>query len=391
MAQQKLLRQRGAADDGKVSYLELFFDLVFVFSITQISHLIAYHYTPAGVAEGAILMLAIWWLWIFTTWAMNWLDPKASAVRAMLFAMMLAGLVLSASIPDAWGSQGLVFALAFVAMQVGRSLFMAWVFLPANRVNSTNFLRISAWLAFSGVFWIAGALSGHELRLYFWLAALAIEYASPAAGFWVPGLGASKTETWDISGAHMAERCALFVIICLGESIIVSGKTFAESEPSLGLTAAFLADFATTCAMWWIYFHFGHERATHLIEQSEDPGRIGRSVFTYAHIPIVAGIILSAVGAEFSLAHPQDAAHWRETTAMVGGPVLFLLGVLWFKGMTTGRMPLSHMGGLAILAAIALLHFFMPLHALAMAVAAALAVVAVWEIRGQPQTRANHH
>jgi low temperature requirement protein LtrA len=189
----------------------------------------------------------------------------------------------------------------------------------------------------------------------------------------------------------MAERCALFVIICLGESIIVSGRTFAEAEYSRELTAAFVADFATTCAMWWIYFHLGHERATHLIEASSDPGRVARSVFTYAHIPIVAGIILSAVGAEFTLAHPQGHSGLREASAVIGGPALFLMGNIWSKTMTSGRVPLSHLVGLVLLALVGSLHFLLPPWGMAVAVALALALVAAWEILGQPKSSASHH
>ena len=376
----KWLRVRGGAHDGKVSYVELFFDLVFVFSITQLSHLIAAHYTPMGVLEGVVLVLAVWWLWMFTTWAMNWLDPAKLAVRFLLFAMMLGGLLLSVAIPKAWDGLALLFAITFVAMQVGRSLFMALSFYPDKPVNAVNFLRIAAWMTASGVFWIAGALAEHELRLWLWLLALAIEYTGPATAFWVPRLGASSTLSWDISGSHMAERCALFIIICLGESIIISGATFAESEHSGALSLAFLSAFLTTCAMWWVYFHAGHEKATYLIEKSEDPGRVARSVFTYAHILIVLGIILDAVGAEFMLAHPSGHSGLKEASAIIGGPAIFLVGNLWFKGMVWGRAPLSHMGGLALMALLALVHPVLEPWQLGLCVAAALCVTAVWEL-----------
>jgi low temperature requirement protein LtrA len=387
----KWLRARGSANDGKVSYAELFFDLVFVFSITQLSHLIAAHYTPLGFLEGMILVLAVWWLWMFTTWATNWIDPGRIAVRFLLFVMMLGGMLLSVAIPKAWDGMALLFAGVFVAMQVGRSLFMALSFYPGRMANAVNFLRIAIWMCASGVFWISGALTDHETRLWLWLAALAIEYSGPAVAFWIPGLGASNTSSWNISGAHMAERCALFVIICLGESIIVSGATFAKADHSPGLTLAFLAAFLTTGLMWWIYFHVGHEKATHLIEKSNDPGRVARSVFTYAHILIVVGIILDAVAAEFMLAHPDGHTGLKEASAILGGPAIFLLGNIWFKGMVWGRAPLSHMAGLVLMAGLALVHASLQPWQLGLCVAATLCVVAVWEARSLSGSAPAHH
>ncbi|MHC2297354.1 low temperature requirement protein LtrA [Rhizobium mongolense] len=219
------LRSKGSPADSKVSYLELFFDLVFVFSISQLSHALAAHYTLLGAVEAALMTFAVWWVWVFTAWVTNWLDPEKMPVRGMLVALMLLGLVLSASIPEAFGDKGLLFAAAYVLMQVGRSFFALYAMKDAGRSNYLNFIRISTWLAVAGVFWIAGGFLEHEGRLITWIIALLIDYAGPASGFFVPGLGKSTAADWDVSGAHMAERCALFIIICLGEAILVSGRT----------------------------------------------------------------------------------------------------------------------------------------------------------------------
>ncbi len=385
-----MLRQKGGARDGRVTFIELFFDLVFVFSIIQLSHLMASHFTVSGVGEALILTRAVWWLWMVTTRVLNWVDPETAPVRVMLVAMMFAALVLSAAIPQAWGDKGLAFAVAFVAMQVGRSLFTAWAFGRSRPAHARNFIRITLWLTASGTLWIAGGLVAHETRLVLWLAALAIEYVGPAAYFWLPVLGRSTTAEWDISGGHLAERCALFVIICLGETILVSGKTFADLEIDATNSAAFAAAFATTCLLWWLYFRFGHENAAHLIEKSDDPGRVGREVFTYAHIPIVLGIILCAVGAEFMLAHPSGHSGWREAAAILGGPATFLAGNLWFKGAVWRRAPLSHMAGLVVLAGLAMLHEGFQPYQLGLAGAGALLLVAVWEYRALSAVRPAH-
>ncbi|MCA2408673.1 low temperature requirement protein A [Rhizobium leguminosarum bv. viciae 248] len=382
------LRAKGSASGSKVTFLELFFDLVFVFSISQLSHALAAHYTPLGAAEAALMTFAVWWVWIFTTWVTNWLDPDKMPVRGMLVALMMLGLLLSASIPEAFGDKGLLFAGAYVAMQVGRSLFTTYAMTRVDRANTLNFVRITTWLAVSGVFWIAGGLLEHEARLIAWAIALAIEYAGPAAGFAVPGLGRSTARDWDVSGAHMAERCALFVIICLGEAILVSGRTFSELPFSALTGVVFVTGFVGTVAMWWLYFRFGHRRAAHRIEHEETPGSLARQAFTYGHIPILAGIIVHAVAVEFMFSHPHETGDLGIAAAVLGGSCLFLIGNLWFKGATSGRMPLSHLAGLVFLILLAFVAPFIEVYLMGILATLVLIVVAAWEYRSLTGTEA---
>nr|WP_314094428.1 low temperature requirement protein A [uncultured Shinella sp.] len=384
------LRARGTASEGKVAFAELFFDLIFVLTIIQLSHSLAAHYSPLGLIEAALLMLAIWWVWIYTTWATNWLDPEKSPVRILLFVLMFLGLMLSIAIPTAFGAGGMLFALTYVAMQTGRSAFTAYVMRRDWPENSRNFTRITAWTIFSAAFWIAGAFVEHEARLALWAIALCLEYASPALGFAVPGLGRSTISDWEVSGEHMAERCALFVIICLGETILVTGRTVAGMELLDGFTIFMLMTaFLSTATMWWIYFRFGHGEAAHLIEHSPTPGRIARMAFTYAHIPIVAGIILSAVAEEFALAHPHGPVDVKTASAILGGPIVFLVGNIWFKAAIRGRSPLSHIVGIAVLLALSAVVPFVEPYQLFMAAAAVLFGVALWEFLSLKSTRAD--
>jgi low temperature requirement protein LtrA len=364
-----------------VTFVELFFDLVFVFAITQLSHSLLEHFTGAGVAQTALLLCGVWWLWICTCWVTNWVDPQTTPVRIMMFALMLAGLVLSTSIPQAFDSRGLAFAVAYVFIQVGRSLFMLWVLHRHSASHFRNFQRIAAWLAFSGVFWIAGAFADAEMRFGLWLLALAIEYVAPWAGFWTPGVGRSSTTDWDVEGAHMAERCGLFIIIALGESILVTGATFAKMDWNVATVAAFTAAFVGSVAMWWVYFNIGSERASHSFASSADPGRMARLAYTYVHLLIVAGIVVAAVGDELVLAHPAGHADARTVIAAVGGPALFLLGNILFKRFATGRPTLSHWIGLILLASIAATAHLVPPLAVGAAAAAVLVIVAIWETR----------
>ncbi len=311
-------------------------------------------------------------------------------MRVLLFVLMFLGLMLSIAIPTAFDAGGFLFALAFVAMQVGRSAFTAYVMRREWPENSLNFTRITVWTLLSAVFWLAGGLVEHEARLALWLVALGIDYISPVLGFAVPGLGRSTVDDWQVSGEHMAERCALFVIICLGETILVTGRTVAGMELLDGFTIILLATaFLSTATMWWIYFRFGHGEAAHLIENSATPGRIARVAFTYAHIPIVAGIVLSAVAEEFALAHPHGPVDFKTASAILGGPVIFLAGNIWFKAATRGRSPLSHMTGIGALLALSAIVPFVEPYQLFMAAGAVLFAVALWEFLSLKSTRAD--
>ena len=361
----------------------MFFDLVFVFAVTQISHSLLAHLTPLGLAQTVLVLLAVCWFWIYTTWTTNWLDPDRTPVRLMLLALMLGGLVLSSSIPEAFGERGLVFAVALSAMHLGRTLFVLYAFLRnGRREQQHNFVRIFAWQCAAAALWIAGGLATPELRMAWWAAAVALEYLAPLLFFWVPGLGRSPTSAWDVDGAHMAERCMLFVIIALGESLLVTGATFAESTWTASTVGAFLAAFVGTAAMWWVYFDTGAERASHRIAHSADPGRVARNAYTYLHLPIVAGIIVCAVADELVLAHPGHASD-AGIAAIVGGPALYLAGTAAFKWTTNDRKlpPLSHLAGLLLLFALmpfAFAHVFSAL-AVGIATSTVMVMVAIWE------------
>lgn len=373
------LRVRKPDEASEVTFAELFFDLVFVFAVTQLSHHLVQHPTPMGLLQTTLMFLAVWWAWIDTSWVTNWVDPERTPVRVMLMVLMLVGLALSTSIPEAFEGRALIFALAYTALQMGRGLFVLWATHRHDAANFRNFLRIVGWQAASSALWIAGALTENGVRLMLWSAAVAIDCAGPAAGFWLPGLGGSTTQDWNVEGAHIAERVGLFIIIALGESILVTGATYADLDLGFGNTAAFLVAFTGSIVMWWLYFDSGAKRGSRRISSDENPGRLARLVYTYFHIPLVAGIIVAAVGDEMVLHHPHGHVGLAEIGALIGGPALYLFGNLLFKRSVIGRWPLSHMGGLGILALGAAMSAFLPLLGVAAWAAATLVIVAVWE------------
>lgn len=270
-----LLRNH-AGGPTPVSYLELFFDLVYVFAITQISHLLLHELSWRGLAQAAIVFAAVWWAWMYTTWFANWADPERVPVRIALLLVMLASLIMAVALPRAFGGGGaLTFASAYVAIQVGRTVFLAIIMRRAEGESGINMMRIAIWFMASGLLWIGGAvLAEGPARMGWWIAALAIEYAGPAALFYVPFLGRSNVREWTISGHHMAERAALFIIIALGEGIVVTGGTFAAETMSRGNTAAFLIAFAGSVMMWWVYFDVGAKRGAELIAHHAEPAAL---------------------------------------------------------------------------------------------------------------------
>lgn len=375
-----LLRQRVEGEEGKTDFVELFFDLVFVFAVTQISHTLLEHLTPTGALQAILVLMAVWWSWTFNVWVTNWIEPHWAVVRLMLFAMMLVGLVLSTSIPLAFGPRGLYFALAYVAMQVGRSLFMLWALRHHHDENFRNFQRIFAWTVASGAFWIAGGVSEGETRFILWVVALLFDYGGPATDYRTPGLGRSTEGAWVVDGGHLAERCGLFIIIALGESVLMIGAAFSNMEWTAGKFATFVASFAATVAMWGLYFNIGQEYAHNkIMAPSTQTGRIARFTYTYVHILLVAGIIVTAVADELVLAHPVGEMEMKTVLVVLGGPAIYLAGNLLFKMSVFGRAPASHFGGLAMLGLLALAASWLLPLTLAMGTTGTLTVVVLWE------------
>ena len=252
-----LLRERIPAAIAKVTNIELFFDLVFAFAITQLSHTLLGRLNEVGALETGILFLAVWWVWIYTSFATNWLDPERSSVRLMIFALMGLGLLMSCALPHAFEAEGPLFAGCYVAMQIGRTLFLLWALGTAHPQLTRNFRRVTVWFSVSALLWIAGARAEHDDRLLLWAIAIAIEYGAVWIGFWVPGLGRSQTRHWSIDGEHLAERCSLFVMIALGDrssSPQHRGQRESDAAERRGLRCRLPG----SVAMWWIYFNLGY-------------------------------------------------------------------------------------------------------------------------------------
>src|SRR3712207_5176655 len=232
-------RRRTDGVSQRASTLELFYDLVFVFAITQVSHLLLEHLTWEGAGQSALVLLVVWWSWNYTTWVTNELDPESTVVKGLLIALMLGSLLMAVAIPEAFGEHSLLFAGSYVAIQVGRHIFLTFAAAGPGTIEHARAGRILIWFAVAGALWIAGAIAEGEAPTALWLTALAIDYAAPLVTYWVPGLRRVTGADWNVSTAHFAERFQLFVIIALGESIVLTGATTSDLDLDAARLVAF--------------------------------------------------------------------------------------------------------------------------------------------------------
>jgi low temperature requirement protein LtrA len=367
-------RQRGTQEQ-RATTLELFYDLVFVFAITQVSHLLLEHLTWEGAGQAALVLLVVWWAWNYTTWVTNELDPESSVVRLLLIGVMLATLLMAVAIPEAFGDRGLLFAGCYVAIQVGRHLFLTFASADAGTLERERAGRILTWFVAAGVFWIAGGIAEGSTRTLLWLAALAIDYGAPLCLYWVPGRVRLAEGTWDVEVSHFAERFQLFVIIALGESIVITGATTAGLELDTARITAFALAFLATAAMWWLYFNYVSRIAQRRLELAANRTQLARDGYTYLHVVMIAGVIVSAVGDELVIAHPTDELPSEEVVAVVAGPAIYLLGHSLFRLRMAGSMGWKRPGGAIACVAVGAIGAFAPALVLATLLVAVLVTV----------------
>ena len=347
-----VLRPTDSSRADRVTYVELFFDLVFVFALTQLSSYLYEHQTPLGALEGAIMVVALWWSWVATTWVTNWLDPVRLPVRGAVIALAFVALVMSISIADAFGERAWVFAIAYVVLQLGRTGFIVFATWRHDRKAAFDFTRVFIWTAAGSVLWIIGALLPLSAQLPFWALALGLEVLGTLTGFPLPMMGSMDMGRWDLSGAHIAERSALFVLIALGEGLLVTGFAFVDLEISVETTTAMVLAFFSAAAMWWIYFDHGERIGAEAMEDSDAPGRLARTAYTFVHLLVIGGIVLTSVGDKELLGHPEEQSLSAVITVL-GGPLLFLGGTLVFRRLLEHRWVTPQVVGLLGIAAIA--------------------------------------
>ncbi len=300
-----------------VKPLELFFDLVFVLGFTQCTALMAAQPNWEGIGRGMLVLAMLWWAWVSYAWLTSVVEPEEGGVRTAMFAAMAALLVVALCVPEAFGDRALAFAIAYGVVRAGQIA----LYVLASRENP-NLRRSVVGLAIStaiGIGLLVGASflegAGQEAL---WVVAILLDWGGPAL-FGVAG--------WQLVPGHFAERHNLVIILALGESIVALGVG-AEIDLTAAVISTAVLGIALAAALWWIYFDvvaLVTARRLTLAAEGAQRNALARDSYSYLHFPMVAGIILSALGLEETLAHFDDPLDGEHAFALLGGIAIYLL------------------------------------------------------------------
>jgi low temperature requirement protein LtrA len=379
------LRPRDGTEQ-RTTAVELFFDLVYAFALTQLAQLVlGGDLSLRSIAQAAFLLLVVWWAWIYTTWWVNWFDPASVQVRLVVAFVAMGSLLVSTAIPDAFGVDAWLFAASYVVMQVGRNCAALWL-LPAGHRLRLVFGRIVAWSLVSAVLWLGGAAVHEPARLVLWGTALFLDLVAPALGYRTPGLGRSQTADWDVDGGHFAERFQSFVIIALGETIVETGATGSRQGMTAVTVLAVAISFVTIVALWWLYFSEMADGSRRALAEADDPGSLARDAYTYLHLPIIAGVIMVAIGDDLLVGDPGAHLSFTAAVITVGGPALYLLGETSVRLRMIGSVSPKRLTAIVALALVGGLAAFASTLAVAIALAVVLVILCIAEYEPQPSS-----
>ena len=362
------------SDEHQVTPLELFFDLAFVFAMTQVTSLLADDPTWGGVLRGMLVLAALWWAWTAYTWLTSAMDVDEGGVRLTMLGSIAAMLVVALAVPGAFGDDAVLFGAAYLLVRI-LHLVLSAILARDDPDRLDAVLRYAPTALLGGVLLVlAGFLEGDE-RIAVWVVALAIDYLGPA----VVGVGRG----WRIAPEHFAERHGLIVLIALGESIIAIGVG-AGFELSTGVIVGAVLGVVVVSALWWLYFDVAAIFVRRRLMQATGPElhRLALHSYSYLHLPMVAGIVLFALGLKTTLDHPGDALETVPAVALCGGAALYLLAHVAFLFRATGRIFRRRtIGGVLLLALVPAALVIPALAALALVSGVCSLVVAYEAIR----------
>jgi low temperature requirement protein LtrA len=321
-----------AESEHRVTPLELFFDLVFVFGFTQVTTLLLEDVTWAGLGRGLLVLAVLWWAWASYAWLTNTVDADAGLVLAVMLVATAAMFVAALAVPEAFGRHRLVFALAFLIVLV---MFVG-LFALAGRAEPdllAAVLRMARTTVLGGLLILAAAFVHSGLRPALWLAALAVGFVGPALG---------GVRGWRVHPAHFAERHGLILIIAIGEALVAIGFGARGTGLGAGVILAAVLGLVVAASFWLAYFDFfsvGVQRQLADL-RGEQRTTLARDAYTYLHLPMVAGIVLFAFAMKTTLAHVDAELHVIPAVALCGGSALYLLAYValrWRVSRTLSR------------------------------------------------------
>ncbi|MET8360634.1 low temperature requirement protein A [Micromonospora sp. NPDC005171] len=357
-----------ASTPGRATFLELFFDLVYVFALTRIAARAFEDLTSGPARENSwaavtgggktlLLLLALWSLWQGTTWTTSRYDPYRLALQIVVLTALVSGMVMGVAIPRAFSETGLMFAVAYVVAQLSRPVVLSVAL--GLRPHRWLKVRMAVVFALTGVLWIAGALLATNAQVLLWTAAMVIEYVAAQFGWPVPGLGRSTVSKWEVAGEHLAERYQQFFLVALGETLLVAGLSYSKGPYESGHAWAFALALATSIMLWRIYVQRAGQLLAEAVMKARHPAAIGRSAAD-THLVMVVGLAATAIGYELVIEHPLDRIPGTWLTMVLGGPALFLAGRARFEYEVFARVSPSRWIALLVLVASAVPLLFLP-------------------------------
>jgi low temperature requirement protein LtrA len=364
-------RDPGSSPEHQVTPLELFFDLVFVFAITQVTSLLAAHTTWGGVLRGMLVLVALWWAWNVYTWLTSALDVDEGGVRLAMLASMAAMLVAALAVPQAFGDDAVLFGVAYFIVRLLHLVLSAIVSRgdPDRRDALVRFAPTA--IVGASLLVVAGFFDG-DVQIAVWVVALGIDYLGPT----VIGMGRG----WRVAPEHFAERYGLIILIALGESIIAIGVGARFDLGAEEIVAAVLG-VVVVFALWWLYFDVAAIFARRRLAQARpiERGRLARDAYGYLHLPLVAGIVLFALGLKTTLRHVAEPLDTIAAVGLCGGTALYLLGHVAFLFRSTGRIFRRRTIGAAALLSLIPAALAIPSLAALALVSVVCALVVAWE------------
>jgi low temperature requirement protein LtrA len=317
-------------DDQRVTFVELFFDLVFVYGVTQVASLIHGHFDLPTAGSALLVFWLVWWAWTQFTWALNAANTDHHRVQAVTLLATAVAFLMGVGIPGAIGESALWFAVPYVTVRVVGLLLYYWVAWhdPAQR----QAVRVFGLLSLTGLAVVlAGAMAGGAMQYWLWGLAIALDLVAAGVG--------GQLEGWNLHPEHFVERHGLIVIIALGEALIVAAAGLAEAPKTPAAIGTAVLAVAVTCGLWWTYFRGMRLALEHALASREGHARscMARDVFSVLHFPMLCGVIAMAAATEEALAHPDEPAALGGRAFLAAGAVLFVCGTAAASWRATGH------------------------------------------------------